>query len=81
MRPALNRLQGSAAFDAVTDFFKPFAAGGPEHAITVETQQGIKLAKATAATTTLKNYIWSTLANAQKLSKGKYLIPHLKAKN
>ncbi|KAG4434744.1 hypothetical protein IFR05_009770 [Cadophora sp. M221] len=66
---------------AVTDFFEPFGTKGPEEAIKVETQQGINLAKAAAATTTLKHYIWSTLANPGKISGGKYLIPHFVGKN
>lgn len=47
----------------------------------VEQTQGINLAKAAAATTTLKHYIWSTLPNGSKISGGKYVIPHFEAKN
>lgn len=47
----------------------------------METAQGINLAKAAAATSTLKHYIWSTLPNGKKLSNGKYVIPHFESKN
>lgn len=66
---------------AVTDFFEPFASKGPEEAIKIETQQGINLAKAAAATPTLKHYIWSTLANVGRISGGRYMIPHFVGKN
>jgi len=47
----------------------------------VESAQGINLAKAAAATPTLKHYIWSTLPNTKKISGGKYIVPHFEAKN
>jgi hypothetical protein len=56
-------------------------AGGPEHAMKIETAQGINLAKAAAATASLEHYIWSTLPNAREISGGKYLIPHFEGKN
>lgn len=65
----------------MTDFFEPFSSKGPEAAIKIETAQGINLAKAASATLTLKHYIWSTLANAGKISGGKYMIPHFVGKN
>lgn len=66
---------------AVTDFFEPFAAKGPEEAVKVESAQGINLAKAASATPTLKHYIWSTLPNALRITGGKYSVPHFDAKN
>ncbi|PVH78512.1 NmrA-like family protein-like protein [Cadophora sp. DSE1049] len=66
---------------AVTDFFEPFASKGPNEAIKIESHQGINLAKAAAATSTLKHYIWSTLANVGRISGGKYMIPHFVGKN
>lgn len=65
----------------MTDFFEPFATGGPEAAMKVEEAQGINMAKAAAATHTLKHYIWSTLPNSKKVSGGKYIVPHFEAKN
>jgi hypothetical protein len=72
---------GTTAIYAVTDFFEPFAAHGPEEAMRVEVQQGKNMANAAAATPTLKHYIWSTLPNGKEISGGKYLVPHFEAKN
>jgi hypothetical protein len=47
----------------------------------VEEAQGINLAKAASKTPTLKHYIWSTLPNGNKISGGKYIVPHFEAKN
>jgi len=77
----IKAFEGSTAIYAVTDFFAPFAAGGPDHAIKVEVQQGINLANAASKTSTLKHYIWSTLPNGMKITNGKYLIPHFEGKN
>ncbi|KAN0115552.1 NmrA-like family protein-like protein [Hyaloscypha variabilis] len=77
----IQAFKGATLIFAVTDFFEPFAAKGPEYAIQVEAAQGINLAKAAAATPTLKHYIWSTLPNGKKISGGKYIIPHFEAKN
>jgi len=73
--------KGATLIFAVTDFFEPFAAKGHEEAMKVESAQGINLAKAAAATPTLKHYIWSTLPNGKKISGGKYIVPHFEAKN
>ena len=72
---------GSQAIFAVTDFFEPFKKYGPAKAMEVEVQQGINLANAAKATTTLRHYIWSTLPNGSRISEGKYLVPHFEAKN
>lgn len=77
----MTTLQGSTAIYAVTDFFEPFAAFGPEKAVEVETAQGINLAKAASQIPTLQHYIWSTLPNAKRISSGKYIVPHFDAKN
>jgi len=66
---------------AVTDFFEPFAAKGPQEAMKVESAQGINLAKAASATPSLKHYIWSTLPNSKRISGGKYSVPHFDGKN
>lgn len=65
----------------MTDFFEPFSSKGPEAAIEVEYAQGVNLAKAASATSTLKHYIWSTLPNAARISGDKYKIPHFVGKN
>jgi uncharacterized protein YbjT (DUF2867 family) len=72
---------GSSAIFAVTDFFEPFAASGPQKAIEIESAQGMNLARAAANTATLEHYVWSTLPNALRLSGGKYLVPHFESKN
>jgi len=77
----VKAFHGSTAIYAVTDFFEPFAKGGPENGQKVEVQQGKNLANAAAKTATLQHYIWSTLPNGVKISKGKYLVPHFEAKN
>jgi len=77
----VKAFEGSTAIYAVTDFFEPFAASGPEHGMTVEVAQGQNLARAASQTSTLKHYIWSTLPNGKKISNGKYLVPHFEAKN
>ncbi|KAH8586525.1 HSCARG dehydrogenase [Bisporella sp. PMI_857] len=71
----------SAAIFALTDFFRPFTAGGPAHALQIEENQGQNLARAASRTPTLKHYIWSTLPDIAALSNGKYAIPHFVAKN
>jgi len=77
----IKAFQGSTAIYAVTDFFEPFAARGPDAAVEVEVAQGKNLANAAVKTATLKHYIWSTLPNAKKISDGKFLVPHFEAKN
>ncbi|KAH0557153.1 hypothetical protein GP486_005054 [Trichoglossum hirsutum] len=77
----VKAVQGSNYIYAVTDFFEPFGASGPETAIKFESAQGINLAKAASRTPTLEHYIWSTLPNAKRISGGKYLIPHFESKN
>ena len=47
----------------------------------IEFEQGKNIADAAVKTSTLKHFIWSTLPNATKISKGKYLVPHFEAKN
>ncbi|KAL2065269.1 hypothetical protein VTL71DRAFT_2938 [Oculimacula yallundae] len=74
-------LEDATGIYAVIDFFEPFSTKEPEEAIKIETNQGINLAKAAAATPILKHCIWSTLANAGRTSGGKYMIPHFVGKN
>lgn len=65
----------------MTDFFEPFVAHGYEKAIEIEAMQGKNLARAASKIPTLKHYIWSTLPNGEKLTNGKWRIPHFVAKN
>lgn len=71
---------GAHAIYAVTDFFEPFNAGGPEHAKTVEYAQGVNMARAALQTPTLEHYIWSTLPDAATISDGKHQVPHFESK-
>lgn len=77
----ITAFAGSSAIYAVTDFFEPFAAHGPEKAMEIEVSQGKNLANAASKTPSLQHYIWSTLPNGKEISKGKYLVPHFQAKN
>lgn len=42
----------------------------------IEEEQGMKLARAAAATASLEHYIWSTTPSSKRKSKGKILTPH-----
>lgn len=64
----------------MTNFLETFSADGPYAAIVVEGQQGRNLATAASKTKTLQHYIWSTLPDAKKISKGKHVVPHFEAK-
>ncbi|KND89128.1 NmrA-like family domain-containing protein 1 [Tolypocladium ophioglossoides CBS 100239] len=77
----VKAFEGSAAIYGITDFFEPFSKHGPEKAVEIESAQGINVAKAASKTASLEHFIWSTLPNGGKLTRGKYLIPHLVAKN
>ncbi|EXJ74675.1 uncharacterized protein A1O5_01368 [Cladophialophora psammophila CBS 110553] len=77
----IKAFEGSHAVFAITDFFEPFVAHGPEKAIEIEVAQGINMAKAASKTATLEHYIWSTLPNGKKLTDGKYIVPHFEGKN
>ncbi|OCT52497.1 NmrA-like family domain-containing protein 1 [Cladophialophora carrionii] len=77
----IRAFAGSHAVFAITDFFEPFLAYGPEKAIEIEVRQGINMARAASQTSTLEHYIWSTLPNGMKLTNGKYLVPHFEGKN
>lgn len=73
--------QGSYAIFAVTDFWETFGQHGAQKALEVESEQGVNLAKAAAATSTLEHYIWSTLPNSMRISGGKYRVPHFESKS
>lgn len=73
---------GSHVIFAMTNFAESFVAHqSPTKAIEVESEQGINLARAAAATSTLEHYVWSTLPNGLGISGGKFLIPHFESKN
>lgn len=72
---------GTSIIFAVTNFFEPFIKHGSEEAIDIETRQGIKIARAAAATPTLEHFVWSTLPNAYRISNGRFAVPHYVSKN
>ncbi|KAH9208166.1 hypothetical protein DL95DRAFT_373584 [Leptodontidium sp. 2 PMI_412] len=76
----VKAFEGSAVIYGVTNFLETFSADGPDAAIVVEGQQGRNLATAASKTKTLQHYIWSTLPDAKKISKGKHVVPHFEAK-
>lgn len=77
----VRAFSGSHIVFGVTNFYERFGSIGAEEAIEIEVQQGINLANAAAATTSLEHYIWSTLPNTRKISNGKNVVPHFDGKN
>ncbi|PVH96480.1 NAD(P)-binding protein [Periconia macrospinosa] len=74
--------KGSYAIFAVTNFFEAIMKGeSVEKSMELETQMGINLADAAAATETLSHYVWSTLPNSRKNSGGKFVVPYYESKN
>ncbi|KAL2851920.1 NAD(P)-binding protein [Aspergillus pseudoustus] len=76
----VKAFEGSHAIFVVTDFFASFATHGVEETVAIESTQGINCAKAASKTATLEHYIWSTLPDNQKISGGKYSVPHFESK-
>ncbi|KAL4874201.1 hypothetical protein BJY04DRAFT_41883 [Aspergillus karnatakaensis] len=77
----IDAFQGSHAIFAVTNFFENLPTQGVEGAMRIETDLGINLAKAAAATHTLEHYIWSTLPNSRMNSSGNAVVPYYESKN
>ncbi|KAK6615420.1 hypothetical protein ACHAPC_011034 [Botrytis cinerea] len=76
----VKAFEGSYAIFVVTDFQTPFTTKDIEETITIESTQGINCANAASKITTLEHYIWSTLPNTQKISNGKFSVPHFESK-
>lgn len=72
---------GTSIIFASTNFFESFIKRGVEEAIEIETSQGINIAKAAAATSTLEHFVWSTLPNTYRISDGQFAVPHYMSKN
>ncbi|ATZ56217.1 hypothetical protein BCIN_13g00660 [Botrytis cinerea B05.10] len=77
----VKAFEGSHAIFVVTDFFAPFATKDVEETVIIESTHGINCARAASKTTTLEHYIWSTLPDSQKISGGKFSVPHFESKN
>lgn len=72
----LRAFEDATAVFAVTTFWEFIPSLGREGAGEAEVQQFINLAKAAAATSTLRHYVVSTLPPASQLSAGEYPVPH-----
>ena len=68
---------------AMTDFFVPFANfdADADKAIALERQLAANIYDAVKANPSIVHFIWSTLPHAEKISQGKYKVPHFVAKN
>ncbi|CBF87461.1 hypothetical protein AN9354.2 [Aspergillus nidulans FGSC A4] len=77
----ISAFKGSYAVFAVTNFFENLPTHGIEGAMELETNAGINLAKAAAATETLKHYVWSTLPDSKTNSEGRIAVPYYESKN
>ncbi|KAF2688511.1 NAD(P)-binding protein, partial [Lentithecium fluviatile CBS 122367] len=74
----VKAFEGANAIFGVTNFWEHLFTGKSQsESGEVEATQAMNLARAAAKTPTLEHYIWSTLPNAKKLSKGKTLCAHL----
>jgi hypothetical protein len=77
----ISAFKGSHAVFAVTNFFENLSTHGIEGAMELETNAGINLAKAAAATETLKHYVWSTLPDSKTNSGRRITVPYYESKN
>ncbi|KAK7217847.1 hypothetical protein V2G26_005850 [Clonostachys chloroleuca] len=77
----LPAFAGSYAIFAVTDYFGPLVTAGIYKSMDIESEKGINLANAAAATDSLKHYIWSSLPNSHQNSGGKIVVPYYESKN
>ncbi|KAJ0413467.1 hypothetical protein BJY00DRAFT_296830 [Aspergillus carlsbadensis] len=66
---------GANVIFAITDFFEPAMKLGVEEGKKVEFAQATNMIRAAKQIPSLEQYIWSTLPNANALSKGKYSVP------
>lgn len=73
-----NLLQGVRAVFAVTNWWEHLFQGkSQQESGEIEEEQGMRIARAAAATSTLEHYIWSTTPSAKRMFKGKFLTPHM----
>lgn len=77
-KSATETLQGVNAIFAVTNWWEHLFQGkSQDKAGEIEEEQGMKLARAAAATPTLEHYIWSTAPSAKRKLNGRILTPHM----
>lgn len=73
-----HKSQGVHAIFAVTNWWEHLFRGKTQdEAGEIEEEQGMKLARAAAATDSLEHYIWSTTPSAKRKFKGKLVTPHM----
>ncbi|KAL5043610.1 hypothetical protein BDW71DRAFT_216215 [Aspergillus fruticulosus] len=77
----ISAFKGSHAIFAVTNFFENLPTHGIQGAMELETNAGVNLAKAAAATETLEHYVWSTLPDSKTNSGGRVTVPYYESKN
>jgi uncharacterized protein YbjT (DUF2867 family) len=65
-------LKGAYGVFAVTNFWDPQTMGR-------ETELGCKMARI-ARESGVRHYIWSTLPNVERITKGRFLVPHFTGK-
>jgi len=74
----VKAFNGVQAVYAVTNWWEHLFQGkSPEEAGAIEEEQGMKIARAAAATYTVENFIWSTTPSAKRMTAGKLLTPHM----
>lgn len=74
----MRAFEGVHAVFAVTNWWEHLFQGKTQdEAGEIEEEQGMKLARAAAATESLEHYVWSTTPSAKRRFKGKLLTPHM----
>jgi hypothetical protein len=76
----IKAFHGASIIFAVTDFYGTFRATDPWTAMNTEYEHGMNMARAALRTQTLKQYIWSTLPSANRISQKRFFVPHFEAK-
>ncbi|KAK3642785.1 hypothetical protein LTR56_010609 [Elasticomyces elasticus] len=76
----IQAFKSAYAIFGVTDFGAQIREHGPKAAAEAETQQGINIAQAAAATPSLEHLVWSTIPSAWAISSGRMTVPHFESK-
>ncbi|PSN59356.1 NAD(P)-binding protein [Corynespora cassiicola Philippines] len=70
--------EGVSAIFAVTNWWEHLFRGKTQaESGEIEEEQGMNIARAAAAISTLEHYIWSTTPSAKRVFKGKLITPHM----
>lgn len=74
----VKAFEGVSAIYAVTNWWEHLYTGKTQdEAGVLEEEQGMKIARAAARTTSLEHYIWSTTPSAKRVFNGDLLTPHM----